>query len=72
MMAILSYAAAMVALSHLPSSVSLPLIMLLPFFVGVAAFTYEDELMSKVQVLSLSGCYLGVILMTSDGQLSLK
>jgi hypothetical protein len=46
--------------------------MLFPFFVGIAAFTYEQELMTKVQVLCIAGCYVGVIAITCPLQMTMK
>jgi hypothetical protein len=46
--------------------------MLFPFFVGIAAFTYEQELMTKVQALCIAGCYVGVITITFPENLTMK
>ena len=50
----------------------MPLLMLFPFFVGIAAFTYEQELMSKVQALCIAGCYVGVITIIFPEKLTMK
>ena len=71
-MAVLSYACVAYSMSQLPQAVAMALLMLFPFFVGIAAFTYEQELMSKVQVLSVAGCYLGVLAVTTPIDITMK
>lgn len=40
--------------------------MTFPFFVIIAAFTYAEEMMSKVQMLCIAGAYVGVLIITNS------
>lgn len=49
----------------LPERVAIALLMLMPFFVGLAALTFEQELLTKMQLFSIMASYLGVLLITN-------
>lgn len=52
-------------MANLPENVAIALLMLMPFFVGLAALTFEQELLSKMQLFSIMLSYVGVLLITN-------
>ena len=52
-------------MATLPENVAIALLMLMPFFVGMSALTFQQELLTKTQFLSIMGSYLGIILITN-------
>lgn len=66
MMAIFSYTFSMYSLSLLPQNIAIPIILLLPFFIGaIAACTYPEETVAFTQYFWIALSYLGVILITN-------
>lgn len=65
MMSILSFLCAIYTMANLPENLAIALLMLMPFFVGLAALTFEQELLSKTQLFSIVASYLGVLLITN-------
>lgn len=65
MMNTLSTLCAVYAMANLPENIAIPLLMLVPFFVGFAALTFEQELLTKMQFFSILASYLGVLLITN-------
>ena len=65
MMSVLSMFCTIYTMANLPENVAIALLMLMPFFVGLAALTFEQELLSKMQLFSIMASYLGVLLITN-------
>lgn len=52
-------------MQNLPENVAIALLMLMPFFVGIAALTFEQELLSKAQLISILASYIGVLMISN-------
>lgn len=72
MMSILSYVCMLYSMDNLPENVFLALIMLLPFFVGLAALTMEAELLTKMQLACVGTSYVGILLLTNPQTFTTK
>ena len=66
MMASISFGLMVYSISSMPEGLSNALFMTFPFFVIIAAFTYAEEMMSKVQMLCIAGAYVGVLIITNS------
>ena len=65
MMSILSFLCTIYSMQNLPENVAIALLMLMPFFVGIAALTFEQELLSKAQLISILASYIGVLMISN-------
>ena len=50
---------------NLPEKVVIALLALLPFFVAIFTLTFETEMLTRMQLVSLIACYLGLLLVTN-------
>lgn len=66
MMAAISFGLMIYSLSSLPESISNAIFMTFPFFVTIAAFTYTQEMMSRIQIICIGGAYIGVLIITNS------
>jgi drug/metabolite transporter (DMT)-like permease len=57
---------------HLPENVAIALLMLQPFFIGLAAYTYELEKIGTLQILLTITAYFSIILITNPFLLDLN
>ena len=64
-MSIFAYTLNLTCMTYLAENVFLSLIMLLPFFVGLAALTLENELLKIQQLIYISLSYFGILLLTN-------
>lgn len=65
MMSILSFLCTIYTMANLPENIAIALLMLMPFFVGLSALTFEQELLSKTQLFSILASYVGVLLISN-------
>ena len=65
MMNILSFLCSIYTMANLPENVAIAILMLLPFFVGLAALAFEQELLTKLQLTSMLASYMGVLLISN-------
>lgn len=66
MMATIQFGLMIYSVSSLPESVFNAIFMAFPFFVTIAAFTYAQEMMSKIQIVCIGGAYIGVLIITNS------
>lgn len=64
-MSIFAFTCQLYAMANLPENVFLALLMLLPFFVAMAALTFDQEKLTSLQILSISAAYFGILLLTN-------
>jgi len=64
-MSIIAYTCGLYTMDNLPENVFLVLLMLLPFFVGMAALTLHDEMLTKTQLVCILVAYIGICLLTN-------
>ena len=65
MMSTLQTLCAIYTLNNLQENVAIALLMLMPFFVGLAAFTFEQEILTNLQLVCIAASYTGVLLVTN-------